>query len=365
MEVTNHRKQPPRLPKSKQLSSAVASWVRGTSADNSQTPSEYGVVPRPGLRASSACGFAPAAASRPSREVPGSRASSACGFAPGDASRRSAECRAASLRRPASTPLDEEDSLLDSELEARYRHRPEKRMFPNSPMTQSFVDTVVFGRDMDMSGDSQFDEEYVGMFNGSAGLPSWAEHPEGQRIFPEASSSTWGKANDGKFPPQGLRHYPNAPVSCSVVDQVVFGHDIDGSGDNAFTGEEYLCMHSGAAGVASGVERPRGLSNGLSAKRRARLQSQARLLVSRLHGERRSKDNRAAVARLGFGSTYAPSAPSPSPMPVGGHRRKSGEEWTPSAWADSSLSSASIHRRRQRQPWCSTVKGARPQPFIR
>merc|ERR1712060_278649 len=47
------------------------------------------------------------------------------------------------------------------------------RLFPNSPQQQSVVDQVVFGRDMDFSGETQFDEEFTHMFQGSAGRPSW------------------------------------------------------------------------------------------------------------------------------------------------------------------------------------------------
>merc|ERR1712232_843871 len=99
------------------------------------------------------------------------------------------------------------------------------------------------------------------MFIGSAGRASWGEQAEGQRMFPQASSSTWGTDKDGSFPPQGLRQYRNAPVASSVVDQVVFGRDIDCSGDNPFADDAYTSMHEGAAGLASGTERPRGLSS--------------------------------------------------------------------------------------------------------
>lgn len=47
------------------------------------------------------------------------------------------------------------------------------RTFASSPMMQSTVDQVVFGRDMDFSGEEKFDREFTAMFDGSAGRPSW------------------------------------------------------------------------------------------------------------------------------------------------------------------------------------------------
>lgn len=47
------------------------------------------------------------------------------------------------------------------------------KTFASSPMMQSTVDQVVFGRDMDFSGEEKFDREFTAMFDGSAGRPSW------------------------------------------------------------------------------------------------------------------------------------------------------------------------------------------------
>eukprot|EP00930_Biecheleria_cincta_P006872 TRINITY_DN10795_c0_g1_i1.p1 TRINITY_DN10795_c0_g1~~TRINITY_DN10795_c0_g1_i1.p1 ORF type:complete len:530 (+),score=108.79 TRINITY_DN10795_c0_g1_i1:70-1590(+) len=59
----------------------------------------------------------------------------------------------------------------------RPRHRAEMaggiKKFPNTPMMQSEVDSVIFGRDLDQSGDSKFDVEFTAMFDGAYGLPSW------------------------------------------------------------------------------------------------------------------------------------------------------------------------------------------------
>lgn len=47
------------------------------------------------------------------------------------------------------------------------------KAFHNTPMMQSSVDQVVFNRDMDFSGDSKFDPEFMAMYAGSSGIPSW------------------------------------------------------------------------------------------------------------------------------------------------------------------------------------------------
>lgn len=48
-----------------------------------------------------------------------------------------------------------------------------KKTFANAPNLQSSVDSIVFGRDMDFSGDTKYDEEFTSMFDKMAGLPSW------------------------------------------------------------------------------------------------------------------------------------------------------------------------------------------------
>eukprot|EP00929_Paragymnodinium_shiwhaense_P008852 TRINITY_DN112825_c0_g1_i1.p1 TRINITY_DN112825_c0_g1~~TRINITY_DN112825_c0_g1_i1.p1 ORF type:complete len:509 (+),score=123.51 TRINITY_DN112825_c0_g1_i1:52-1578(+) len=47
------------------------------------------------------------------------------------------------------------------------------KKFRNAPMLQSSVDQVVFNRDMDFSGGSKFDDEFIALFDGCVGLPSW------------------------------------------------------------------------------------------------------------------------------------------------------------------------------------------------
>lgn len=57
--------------------------------------------------------------------------------------------------------------------ECKYGVCSGKRSYPNSPYTQSTVDQVVFGHDMDFSGDTKFDDEFIEMFNDCRGVPSW------------------------------------------------------------------------------------------------------------------------------------------------------------------------------------------------
>lgn len=102
-----------------------------------------------------------------------------------------------------------------------------KRCYPNTPLMQSIVDQVVFGRDMDISGEEQQDDEFTCMYQGGAGLSS-------QELARMALQ-------------QGIRPFPNVPTMQSVVDQVVFGRDMDYSGEEQFD-EEYQCMYRGAAG---------------------------------------------------------------------------------------------------------------------
>jgi hypothetical protein len=132
-----------------------------------------------------------------------------------------------------------------------------KRQFENSPLQQSIVDQVVFGRDMDNSGETQFDEEFLSMFEGSAGLSSAARliRPEGVRLYtPNAWPDFPGKEEVLKPSsassverPKGRRNFHNAPNQQSIVDQVVFGRDMDMSGDSAFD-EDFNAMFVGCAG---------------------------------------------------------------------------------------------------------------------
>jgi len=47
------------------------------------------------------------------------------------------------------------------------------KTYHNTPLMQSTVDSVVFNRDMDYSAESKFDEDYMALYAGGAGRPSW------------------------------------------------------------------------------------------------------------------------------------------------------------------------------------------------
>lgn len=52
------------------------------------------------------------------------------------------------------------------------------KSFHNTPMMQSSVDQAVFNRDMDFSGDTKFDEDFMQMYADAAGMPSWYYHKD-------------------------------------------------------------------------------------------------------------------------------------------------------------------------------------------
>jgi len=99
-----------------------------------------------------------------------------------------------------------------------------KRIFANAPTTQSVVDTVVFNRDIDFSGETQFDEDFMSMFQGAAGAASAAQHRK-----------------------ESKKVYPKPPMGQSDVDKVVFGRDLDMSEDSRFNGE-LMQIFDGSAG---------------------------------------------------------------------------------------------------------------------
>lgn len=124
-------------------------------------------------------------------------------------------------------------------------------MFPNTPGQQSSVDQLVFGRDMDGSGDDMFDDDFMDMYLGSAGRPSWERPSETDMRLP-------GDGGKVKKFAMGKRMYANIPNTQSSVDQVIFNHDMDFSGDSVFD-ETFSCMFEGCAGRKSWEEQPRGL----------------------------------------------------------------------------------------------------------
>eukprot|EP00929_Paragymnodinium_shiwhaense_P068948 TRINITY_DN34778_c0_g1_i2.p1 TRINITY_DN34778_c0_g1~~TRINITY_DN34778_c0_g1_i2.p1 ORF type:complete len:281 (+),score=67.89 TRINITY_DN34778_c0_g1_i2:77-919(+) len=102
------------------------------------------------------------------------------------------------------------------------------KLCPSAPTMQSLVDQVVFGRDMDNSGETVIDAEYLESYDGAAGLPSGVLEAK----------------------PHGPKAFPSAPAMQSIVDQVVFGRDMDFSGEDQYD-EEFLQAFGGAAGLLS------------------------------------------------------------------------------------------------------------------
>merc|ERR1712187_350892 len=78
------------------------------------------------------------------------------------------------------------------------------RTFPNNPTQQSLVDQIVFGRDVDYSGDTQYDKEFTDIFVDRAGRATWSVcAPETKRMYCQRSGPS------------------------SELGQVVFGNEID------------------------------------------------------------------------------------------------------------------------------------------
>lgn len=129
------------------------------------------------------------------------------------------------------------------------------KQFDHAPMQQSIVDQVVFGRDMDFSGETQFDVEFAQLFDGSAGRKSWETAPEGKTV---TKPSDVPGMSPQRARGQGLRTWKESPTMQSLVDQVVFGRDIDMSGETQFD-ESFTQMFNGSAGRPSWADPPIGL----------------------------------------------------------------------------------------------------------
>jgi len=125
-------------------------------------------------------------------------------------------------------------------------------------MQQSLVDTVVFNRDIDFSGDSAFDPEFQQNFIGAAGKGSWKQKPDteaGLRAYPEGIDSMPGLPQRPQAHRLGLRTYESAPTYQSLVDNIVFNRDIDFSGESVFD-EPFMRIFKDGAGKPSWHEPP-------------------------------------------------------------------------------------------------------------
>lgn len=139
------------------------------------------------------------------------------------------------------------------------------RAYPSAPNQQSVVDQVVFGQDMDFSGEEKFDEGYLCLFNGCAGRASWdgCTGDAADLRFEELGTKLSNSAVDATTPEvkprrQGKMLVPDAPAQKSIVDTVVFGRDMDNTGDAQFQ-SAYLDMFHESAGKPSHFVSPRGL----------------------------------------------------------------------------------------------------------
>lgn len=83
---------------------------------------------------------------------------------------------------------------------------------PKAPIALSIVDSVVFGHDLDFSGDSHFDPAYCKHFDDRAGQASWKK--------PEHLTTYHGEP--------GKRIFGSTPGQKSHFSQTVFGHDLGG-----------------------------------------------------------------------------------------------------------------------------------------
>lgn len=165
--------------------------------------------------------------------------------------------------------------LLTEHMKARRRGQ---RIYANVPTMQSQVDQVVFNRDMDMSGDDQYDEEFITMFKGSAGQGSWEKPCDEARMIPEIGgpeASISSTKSPRKARQLGYRMYPSAPNQQSNLDQVVFGRDTDNSGDDVFD-EEFICMFKNMAGKPSWALPPESKRMGMARPGEAKPQEDPR-----------------------------------------------------------------------------------------
>lgn len=94
-------------------------------------------------------------------------------------------------RRPLPTPPPSQPDTARAASSTGPRCRMRTvRLYENAPMQQSLVDTVVFGRDVDFSGETQFDGDFIDkLFTGAAGKGSWELTPEDRGL--------WGKPGEG------------------------------------------------------------------------------------------------------------------------------------------------------------------------
>eukprot|EP00435_Cladocopium_sp_Y103_P057296 s1719_g19.t1 len=191
---------------------------------------------------------------------------------------RGLEMRIASARATPCTPefVDEEDPEVELLLAAA-RSRRGVRLYPFNIHAKSVVDQVVFNHNLDDNNDDKADtQHFQAMFQDSAGRPSWKDQLRCKQLAPRKSGDPWGPIEDPRtmpiVPEPLLRRKFSGPVSKSVVDDILFGRDLDGSGTERERFYAMEVLHTGAAGTPSWL-RPKGLNStpGRAAKLTSRL----------------------------------------------------------------------------------------------
>lgn len=139
------------------------------------------------------------------------------------------------------------------------------RQFESAPAQQSIVDQVVFGRDMDFSGATQYDEAFISLFEGYAGRGTWERpSPLGSQL--PSFCKDQAKSGDGpasaRVRSEGRRVYKQSPTLACTVDQVIFGRGEGDTGHSEGRVAEDTGGHSlqfDGAGRPSHLERTQGL----------------------------------------------------------------------------------------------------------
>lgn len=133
-------------------------------------------------------------------------------------------------------------------------------------MQQSIVDQVVFGRDVDFSGETQWDEEFIRLFRDSAGRGTWElPLPAGSQLPNKGKVVGAAGPSSARVRTEGRRVFQNSPTLVSNVDRVVFGQDEWGYIATATDKEQPIedgleaLQFDGSAGRPSAASRPVGL----------------------------------------------------------------------------------------------------------
>eukprot|EP00931_Biecheleriopsis_adriatica_P055251 TRINITY_DN32611_c0_g1_i1.p1 TRINITY_DN32611_c0_g1~~TRINITY_DN32611_c0_g1_i1.p1 ORF type:complete len:347 (-),score=46.19 TRINITY_DN32611_c0_g1_i1:281-1195(-) len=218
---------------------------------------------------------------------------------------------------PMVASCNEEDAEAELLL-ASARSRKGVRLYPFVPHSKSVVDQVVFGHDIDESGENQFeDPHFLDLFQDRAGRASWKSQLQSKQMGPKEDKQVWGPPKDERSAPilpPGRRKFHGSPLASSVVDDIVFGHDIDQSGNDEERFESMLCMHTGAAGAPSWIKRPEGIGSTARTKRfrQAMLRRHAKQFSSRLERSMLAKSQWPVLPQEGTQKTGATTRSSTS-----------------------------------------------------